>query len=211
MASKKKKRLGKGGKDTSNDLGLVPSVGQGQGTPGAEDVDPNEPVYCICQRVSYGEMVGCDNEDCKNEWFHLDCMGLLATPTTGSWICPDCCVEKGLIYQGAAMALPAPPATVAPVVVVAPMEEGEQQEEQKEEQLVGGQAGEAAAMVVVEEEGGGAEEEGGGMGEKEGGEEGAPPVVAEEAVAVAAAVEEGAKEGEGEASTAAAVEGEALS
>jgi inhibitor of growth protein 4 len=26
-------------------------------------VDPNEPTYCICQQVSYGEMIACDNED----------------------------------------------------------------------------------------------------------------------------------------------------
>ena len=26
-------------------------------------VDPNEPTYCICQQVSYGEMIGCDNPD----------------------------------------------------------------------------------------------------------------------------------------------------
>ena len=25
--------------------------------------DPNEPRYCICNEVSYGEMVGCDNDD----------------------------------------------------------------------------------------------------------------------------------------------------
>lgn len=27
------------------------------------NVDPNEPRYCLCNDVSYGEMVGCDNED----------------------------------------------------------------------------------------------------------------------------------------------------
>lgn len=26
-------------------------------------VDPNEPTYCICDQVSYGEMVACDNPD----------------------------------------------------------------------------------------------------------------------------------------------------
>ena len=25
-------------------------------------VDPNEPVYCICRQVSFGEMIGCDGE-----------------------------------------------------------------------------------------------------------------------------------------------------
>lgn len=26
-------------------------------------VDPNEPVYCFCRQVSYGEMVACDNDE----------------------------------------------------------------------------------------------------------------------------------------------------
>merc|ERR1712130_687146 len=36
-------------------------------------VDPNEPTYCLCQQVSYGEMIGCDNQDCPIEWFHFGC------------------------------------------------------------------------------------------------------------------------------------------
>ncbi|DAZ98548.1 TPA: hypothetical protein N0F65_007047 [Lagenidium giganteum] len=35
-------------------------------------IDPNEPVYCHCRRVSFGQMVGCDNDDCKYEWFHFE-------------------------------------------------------------------------------------------------------------------------------------------
>ena len=27
--------------------------------------DPNEPRYCICNQVSYGDMVACDNEDVR--------------------------------------------------------------------------------------------------------------------------------------------------
>ena len=27
------------------------------------NADPNEPRYCLCNQVSYGEMVGCDNND----------------------------------------------------------------------------------------------------------------------------------------------------
>ena len=26
-------------------------------------VDPNEPTYCLCSQVSYGEMIGCDNTE----------------------------------------------------------------------------------------------------------------------------------------------------
>lgn len=28
--------------------------------------DPNEPRYCICNQVSYGDMVACDNSDVRN-------------------------------------------------------------------------------------------------------------------------------------------------
>lgn len=26
-------------------------------------IDPNEPLYCYCQQVSFGEMVACDNDE----------------------------------------------------------------------------------------------------------------------------------------------------
>eukprot|EP00854_Cymbomonas_tetramitiformis_P017839 gene17839-21243_t len=28
-------------------------------------IDPNEPTYCMCNRVSFGEMIACDNPECK--------------------------------------------------------------------------------------------------------------------------------------------------
>ena len=31
-------------------------------------VDPNEPTYCLCHQVSYGEMIGCDNPDVSMGW-----------------------------------------------------------------------------------------------------------------------------------------------
>jgi len=48
-----------------------------------------EPIYCYCGQVSYGEMVGCDGEDCEKEWFHLPCTGL-KEPPKGAWYCEDC-------------------------------------------------------------------------------------------------------------------------
>nr|XP_018670605.1 inhibitor of growth protein 3 isoform X1 [Ciona intestinalis] len=51
--------------------------------------DPNEPRYCLCNQVSYGEMVGCDNDKCPIEWFHYGCVGLEQAPT-GKWFCPQC-------------------------------------------------------------------------------------------------------------------------
>ncbi|KAK4266268.1 hypothetical protein QN277_027218 [Acacia crassicarpa] len=57
-------------------------------------VDPNEPTYCFCNQVSYGEMVACDNPNCKIEWFHFGCVGLKEQPK-GKWYCSDCASTRG--------------------------------------------------------------------------------------------------------------------
>jgi inhibitor of growth protein 5 len=49
----------------------------------------NEPVYCTCKRVAFGEMIACDNEDCPIEWYHYPCVNLTKKPRN-SWICPTC-------------------------------------------------------------------------------------------------------------------------
>ncbi|XP_073823309.1 inhibitor of growth protein 5 isoform X5 [Musca autumnalis] len=56
-------------------------------------VDPNEPTYCLCHQVSYGEMIGCDNPDCPIEWFHFACVGLTIKPK-GKWFCPKCTQDR---------------------------------------------------------------------------------------------------------------------
>ncbi|CAN7987963.1 unnamed protein product, partial [Ixodes pacificus] len=56
-------------------------------------VDPNEPTYCLCHQVSYGEMIGCDNPDCPIEWFHFTCVGLTSKPK-GKWFCPKCSTDR---------------------------------------------------------------------------------------------------------------------
>ncbi|CAH0491381.1 unnamed protein product [Peronospora farinosa] len=58
-------------------------------------IDPNEPIYCSCRRVSFGQMVGCDNDDCKYEWFHFGCVGLTDQPA-GKWYCHDCKPQLGI-------------------------------------------------------------------------------------------------------------------
>jgi len=50
--------------------------------------DPNEPVYCSCKRVSWGQMVACENPDCVIEWYHFGCVGLKEEPSI--WYCPSC-------------------------------------------------------------------------------------------------------------------------
>lgn len=70
--------------------------GAGGAAPSSDDrmdVDDDEAgddrKYCLCQNVSFGDMVACDNEDCPFEWFHWSCVGLKSEPN-GTWYCPDC-------------------------------------------------------------------------------------------------------------------------
>jgi inhibitor of growth protein 3 len=53
------------------------------------DEDDDAKKYCICQNVSFGDMVACDNDDCPDEWFHWSCVGLKSEPN-GTWYCPNC-------------------------------------------------------------------------------------------------------------------------
>ncbi|KAA0197614.1 hypothetical protein HAZT_HAZT004664 [Hyalella azteca] len=54
--------------------------------------DPNEPRYCVCNQVSYGDMVACDNPRCLVEWFHYPCVDI-TSPPKGKWFCPPCSVS----------------------------------------------------------------------------------------------------------------------
>ncbi|CAI6329068.1 unnamed protein product [Periconia digitata] len=58
----------------------------------ADDIDPNEPRYCLCDDVSYGQMISCDN-NCEKEWFHLGCVNMTTKDIPArrtKWYCPDC-------------------------------------------------------------------------------------------------------------------------
>ncbi|XP_039289458.1 inhibitor of growth protein 1 [Nilaparvata lugens] len=68
------------------------TVQQREETPPREDeipIDPDEPTYCLCDQISYGEMILCDNDLCPIEWFHFSCVAL-ATKPKGKWYCPKC-------------------------------------------------------------------------------------------------------------------------
>ena len=94
-ATKNGKKTSKKGANANKDIGS--SAGNAAAVPWANvpqeiidmPVDPNEPTYCLCQQVSYGEMIGCDNTDCPIEWFHFGCMQLTTKPK-GKWYCPKC-------------------------------------------------------------------------------------------------------------------------
>lgn len=57
------------------------------------NVDPDEPRYCFCNDISYGDMVACEGKNCLHEWFHYQCVGLTSTPK-GAWFCPDCKAKR---------------------------------------------------------------------------------------------------------------------
>ncbi|KAF9874107.1 phd finger domain-containing protein [Colletotrichum karsti] len=64
-------------------------------------IDPNEPRYCDCNGVSYGNMIACDNDTCEKEWFHLQCVGMEKVPArTTKWYCPDCRVRLNIGEKG---------------------------------------------------------------------------------------------------------------
>ena len=57
--------------------------------------DVGEPKYCYCNRISFGEMIACESEDCPIEWFHFSCVGLTEdNRPKGAWVCPDCQRKK---------------------------------------------------------------------------------------------------------------------
>ncbi|CEH17626.1 related to p33ing1b protein [Ceraceosorus bombacis] len=51
--------------------------------------EEDERRYCYCDNISYGDMIGCDGDDCEREWFHLACVGM-TKPPHGSWLCDEC-------------------------------------------------------------------------------------------------------------------------
>lgn len=56
-----------------------------------DDEAGDDKKYCICQKVSFGDMIACDNEECPFEWFHWACVGLKSEPVAGgTWYCPVC-------------------------------------------------------------------------------------------------------------------------
>merc|ERR1712048_886140 len=57
--------------------------------PECEDDYPVDKTWCFCKKKAKGEMIACDNEKCKIEWFHFECVGLYIKPS-GKWYCQRC-------------------------------------------------------------------------------------------------------------------------
>ena len=101
-ATRRKARKGKGGgvSDTGEESAVSEveegeegengDVTMGEATGGAdEEGDGDDRKYCTCRSVSYGNMVACDNDACRYEWFHWSCVGMTKEPL-GKWYCEDC-------------------------------------------------------------------------------------------------------------------------
>ena len=93
------------------------SMDTGDGADDGAEADDGR-LYCWCQVGSYGDMVACDDNECKHEWvsrrplppllprtaetdfvyvmlcpqFHLGCIGLEVAPE-GVWFCDTCRVK----------------------------------------------------------------------------------------------------------------------
>jgi hypothetical protein len=52
-----------------------------------------EKLYCFCNDVASGQMIGCDNLECSMEWFHFTCVNIKRIPR-GKWFCKDCTSEN---------------------------------------------------------------------------------------------------------------------
>ena len=112
-------RLGQAGGDEDADgEEEVDAEGEEDWTHEGEELNADDPsLYCFCQRVSYGnvrccaacsrlesavsadtflhdasrQMIACDNDDCKYEWFHWACVRITKQPDENQqWFCPDC-------------------------------------------------------------------------------------------------------------------------
>jgi len=66
-------------------------INEGQSLNESEESEEDEDnhTWCICNQKSHGDMVACDNKQCRYEWFHYSCVGITATPK-GRWYCSEC-------------------------------------------------------------------------------------------------------------------------
>lgn len=84
-------------------LGSFPSIRQSEFFPANQIRIPagwrppreGESVYCYC-RCPYdevSEMIACDGDNCRIEWFHFECVGIIMPPK-GKWFCPECKLKQ---------------------------------------------------------------------------------------------------------------------
>ncbi|OAG36569.1 hypothetical protein AYO21_09226 [Fonsecaea monophora] len=56
--------------------------------------------YCFCNQRSYGEMVACENDECRYQWFHTGCLNMKKVPDEDEdWYCPTCREKPEIIEK----------------------------------------------------------------------------------------------------------------
>lgn len=103
---KKKRKSGRAQGVAASNTNANTSTGTHQGSsrphddtpPLEETIDPDEPTYCLCDQISFGEMILCDNDLCPIEWFHFSCVSLTTKPK-GKWFCPNCRGDKPSVMK----------------------------------------------------------------------------------------------------------------
>jgi len=98
---------------TSNEYDRAVASGAAGVGDAMETNEVEDKTYCFCGRVSYGEMIACDDGNCEREWvrvnyyfksfwlmkwsqFHLACMGLTSIPH-GPWYCIACSEKRNAL------------------------------------------------------------------------------------------------------------------
>ncbi|KZO97116.1 hypothetical protein CALVIDRAFT_536588 [Calocera viscosa TUFC12733] len=66
--------------------------GEGEGEGGETD-DQNP--YCFCRKPSFGEMIGCEDDDCDYQWFHIGCVNVADPDMFDKWYCEACQKRTG--------------------------------------------------------------------------------------------------------------------
>lgn len=65
-----------------------------------EEGDEDNTRYCFCNQRSYGEMVACENDDCRYQWFHTGCLKMTKVPEEDEdWFCPECRKKPEIIER----------------------------------------------------------------------------------------------------------------
>lgn len=74
---------------TPEDTDVIMEEATASATDATDSAGIDTKIYCTCRKVSHGEMIGCEDENCAIEWFHFECVGLTEAPE-GAWFCDDC-------------------------------------------------------------------------------------------------------------------------
>ncbi len=54
-----------------------------------EEEEENIEIICICKKKASGNMIECENNNCKIGWFHFKCVKIKKVPKN-EWLCPYC-------------------------------------------------------------------------------------------------------------------------